>query len=228
MSVSSPIKAIPTSVLIVEDERIVAMDLQQTLRGMGYDAFAVASTADEAIARAMEKRPDLVLMDVRIKGKRDGIETAGILRERFGSPVVYLTAHADEPINPRAMGPSPYGYLLKPVKSAQLRSAIEIGFFRHGLERELEEARASLERVSTTDELTGLLNRRGFLLIAERQLRVAVRNKHKPILLFIDLNGLKAINDSLGHDVGDRALVETAAVLRRVFRAADVIGRLGG
>ena len=84
------------SVLIVEDERIVAKDLQQTLNDMGYDAFAIASSADEALMRASEKCPDVVLMDIRIKGQRDGIETASLLRDRFGVPIVYLTAHADE------------------------------------------------------------------------------------------------------------------------------------
>src|SRR5471032_3361012 len=72
------------SVLIVEDERIVAKDLQQTLAGLGYDAFAIASSAEEAIARVSERRPDVVLMDIRIKGERDGIQTAEILRRQFG------------------------------------------------------------------------------------------------------------------------------------------------
>src|SRR6188768_2723619 len=83
------------SVLIVEDEQIVALDLQQTLQGLGYEALAIAATAEEAILRASERRPDLVLIDIRIKGKRDGIETAAVLRDRFSIPIVFLTAHAD-------------------------------------------------------------------------------------------------------------------------------------
>src|SRR5437879_11987712 len=82
------------SVLIVEDERIVAKDLQQTLAGMGYDPFAIASSAEEAVARASERCPDVVLMDIRIKGRRDGVETAEILRQRFRVPAVYLTGLA--------------------------------------------------------------------------------------------------------------------------------------
>jgi PAS domain S-box-containing protein len=125
------------SVLIVEDERIVAKDLQQTLAGMGYDAFAIASSAEEALSRASEKCPDLVLMDIRIKGKRDGIETAALLRERFGVPVVYLTAHADEATIERAKKTEPHGYLMKPVKSAELRSAIEVSIHKHAMEKRL-------------------------------------------------------------------------------------------
>lgn len=127
------------SVLIVEDERIVAKDLQQTLAGMGYDAFAIASSADEAITRASENCPDVVLMDIRIKGRRDGVEAAAILRERFGVPVVFLTAHADDATIERAKRTEPHGYLVKPVKSAELRSAIEVAVYRHEMEKRLRE-----------------------------------------------------------------------------------------
>ena len=127
------------SVLIVEDERIVAKDLQQTLVGMGYDAYAIAASADEAIARATERCPDVVLMDIRIKGQRDGIEAAEILRREFGVPVIYLTAHSDDATIERAKRTEPHGYLLKPVKSAELRSVIEVSIYKHGMERRLRE-----------------------------------------------------------------------------------------
>jgi CheY-like chemotaxis protein/TolB-like protein len=119
------------AVLVVEDESIVAHDLQQTLSGLGYDAFGIAASADEALARASERRPDIALVDVRIKGKTDGIKAAQALQERFGVPVVYLTAHADDATLERAKQTRPYGYLLKPVKPAELKSAIEIALFRY-------------------------------------------------------------------------------------------------
>lgn len=127
------------SVLVVEDERIVALDLQQTLQRMGYDAYAIAASADEALERASERRPDVVLMDIRIKGERDGIETAALLRELFGVPVVYLTAHADDATIDRAKHTEPYGYLLKPVKSAELRSVLEVSHYKYEMERRLRE-----------------------------------------------------------------------------------------
>jgi PAS domain S-box-containing protein len=129
----------PRSVLIVEDERIVAKDLQQTLSDLGYDAYAIAASADEAIARASERCPDVVLMDIRIRGKLDGIQTAEILRRQFGVPVVYLTAHADDATVERAKRTEPYGYLLKPIKSAELRSAIEVCLYKHEMEKRLRE-----------------------------------------------------------------------------------------
>ena len=119
------------AVLVVEDESIVAHDLQQTLASLGYDAFGIAASADEALARASEKRPDVVLIDVRIKGRTDGIKAAQLLQQRFSVPVVYLTAHADDATLERAKQTRPYGYLLKPVKPAELKSAIEIALFRH-------------------------------------------------------------------------------------------------
>jgi PAS domain S-box-containing protein len=127
------------SVLIVEDERIVAKDLQHTLAAMGYDAFAIASSADEALSHATTRCPDLVLMDIRIKGVRDGIETAELLRRQFGVPVIYLTAHADDATIDRAKRTTPYGYLMKPVKAAELRSAIEVTIHRHEMEKQLRE-----------------------------------------------------------------------------------------
>jgi PAS domain S-box-containing protein len=126
-------------ILIVEDERIVALDLQQTLREFGFDGTDVASSADEAMACAAARRPGLVLMDIRIAGPRDGIETAVALKARFDVPVVYLTAHADEVTLQRATATTPHGYLLKPIKAAELRSAVEVSLVRHDLERRQRE-----------------------------------------------------------------------------------------
>jgi len=129
----------PASILIVEDERIVATDLQQTLTGFGYGTAGIASSCEEALARAEEQGPDLVLMDVRIKGDVDGVAAAELLRTRFDIPVVYLTAYADERTIGRAKITEPYGYLLKPVRPEELRSAIEVSLHKHGMEKKLRD-----------------------------------------------------------------------------------------
>jgi PAS domain S-box-containing protein len=126
-----------TSILIVEDEGIIAHNIQELLTSLGYDAFAIAASADEAVARASERCPDAVLMDVHIKGKLDGIETAAIVHDRFDVPIIYLTAHADEATLERAKKTEPFGYLVKPVKAAELRSAIEIACYKHAMESRL-------------------------------------------------------------------------------------------
>ena len=107
-----------TAILIVEDELILAKDLQRTLIDLGYDAYAIASSAEAAMKRADERCPDLVMMDIRIKGPRDGIETANILKKKFSTAIIYLTAHADPAMIERAKETEPHGYLIKPVSAA--------------------------------------------------------------------------------------------------------------
>src|SRR4051812_3626042 len=99
------------SILVVEDEAIVARDIQRTLQDLGYEVLEPAASCEEAILRASGRCPDLVLMDIRIQGQRDGVETAEILRKRFRVPVVFLTAYADDVTVERAKRAQPYGYL---------------------------------------------------------------------------------------------------------------------
>lgn len=120
--------------LVVEDESNVAHDIQQALTGFGHDALVVTSSAEAALARAAEKRPDVALVDIRIKGRMDGIKAAQLLQERFGVPVIYLTAHADDTTLQRAKQTQASGYLLKPVKPADLKRAIESAVFKHETE----------------------------------------------------------------------------------------------
>lgn len=128
-----------TVILVVEDERLVARDIQTSLTDLGYKVPSTAASADQAIRLASELCPDLVLMDIRIKGERDGIDTAAILRERFDVPIVYLTAYADEGTVERAKHTQPFGYLMKPVKTYELRSAIEIALFKHEMDKQLRD-----------------------------------------------------------------------------------------
>ncbi len=114
------------SILIVEDERIVAADLQEVLNGLGYDAYAIAASGAEALAIARKKRPDIVLMDVRIDGDVDGIEVATQLRREFDTAVIFVTALGDTVTAQRAKSADPYAYLIKPVTVPALRTSIEL------------------------------------------------------------------------------------------------------
>ena len=118
-------------ILIVEDERITAEDLRDILTDLGYTVTASVSSGADAIARAEETRPDLALMDIRIKGEMDGTATARVLRERFNIPVVYLTAHADSATVSRAKDAEPLGYITKPFQEAELHASIEIALHKH-------------------------------------------------------------------------------------------------
>lgn len=126
-------------VLVVDDERLVAREIAEDLEELGYEVAATASTADEALTLAREKRPDLVLLDVRIRGPRDGIDAAAALRDRFGIPVVYLTACSDTETLTRAKSTDPYAFLVKPVSPTELHSTVEIAMNRARIERTLSE-----------------------------------------------------------------------------------------
>jgi PAS domain S-box-containing protein len=136
------------AILIVEDERIVAAHLQRSLGDMGFDAFAIADSAEAAIACAAVKRPDVVLMDIRIKGPEDGIQTAAILKKKFPVIVIYLTAYADDTMIDRAKRTEPYGYLRKPVKDTDLRCMIDIAIYKRDMETTRETLRAAERRLS--------------------------------------------------------------------------------
>lgn len=127
------------SVMIVEDERLVAHDIADSLSRMGYDVTSTVASAEECFESARLRRPDLVLMDIHIEGELDGIQTAQQLREDFDIPVVFLSAYADDNTVNRAKLVSPLGYLLKPFRKSELKSAVEVGLFKHQMERRLRE-----------------------------------------------------------------------------------------
>ncbi len=131
-----------TKILIVEDEAITAVDLQYRLEDLGYDAPAIAASGEGAIKKAEEIKPDLVLMDITLKGDMDGIEAAGHIRNRFDIPVVYVTAYIDEERLGKIRVTEPYGYILKPCEDRELRPAIEMALQRHKLEKALRIAEA--------------------------------------------------------------------------------------
>jgi PAS domain S-box-containing protein len=117
-------------VLIVEDEPIVALDLKQELEMLGCEVLGVAESADEALVAAGVHRPDLALMDVRIVGSVDGIQTAGLLRAAYQVPVVFLTSYSDETTIARAAREMPYGYLTKPFQSGELKATLQVALHK--------------------------------------------------------------------------------------------------
>ena len=129
-------------ILIVEDQRLIAADLENTLKKLGYVVVGNVASGEDAITTSDQVRPELVLMDVRLRGEMDGIHAAEIIRDRFNVPVVYLTAYADEETILRAKKTTPYGYLVKPFNERELRATIEIAFYTHQMERTLADERA--------------------------------------------------------------------------------------
>jgi len=133
-----------TKILVVEDESIVARDIQSCVSELGYQSVGWAASGEEAIEKTAEIKPDLVLMDVRLPGGMDGISAAEEIRNRFQIPVVFLTAMGDNETLERAKLSGPFGYVLKPFVPSDLRLAIEFGVCRHQLECDLTEAHQEL------------------------------------------------------------------------------------
>lgn len=129
-----------TRILVVEDESIVALDIQQRLQRMGYQVVGVAATGEAAIRQAEQARPDLVLMDIKLRGEMDGIEAADTIRNRFHLPVIFLTAFADDTTLQRAAVTEAFGYILKPFEERELAINIEIALYKHEMERKLRES----------------------------------------------------------------------------------------
>jgi signal transduction histidine kinase len=133
-------------IMIVEDERILALDLAETLDELGYTVAGMASRGDEAIELARRLDPQLILMDVRLDGDLDGIATAETIRDEHDVPVVFLTAHADDDTLHRATSSDAAAYLVKPFKAPDLRCVIEIALHKHAADRRLRENERWLEQ----------------------------------------------------------------------------------
>jgi putative two-component system response regulator len=152
-----------TKIMVVEDERIVARDLSRQLTDLGYDVVATVYSGEEAVAKVREIHPDLVLMDIKLAGKMDGIEAAEKITALSGTPVVYLTSYADDKTFGRAKLTGPSGYILKPVEKKQLQVVIELALHRQGIELNLRKNHARLygsmkgmiEAIAATIELRG-------------------------------------------------------------------------
>ena len=149
----------PVKILVVEDEFITATDIQNSLRGMGYEVPAIADSGEEAIRKAGELRPSLVLMDISLKGKMDGIEAANQIRGKYDIPVIYLTAHSDESTFRGALVSEPFGYIIKPFEAREMKISIEMALYKHALDRELrasEETNRAL--LNATNDIMFLLD----------------------------------------------------------------------
>ena len=133
-------------ILVVEDEVLIARELQGRLQEMGYEAPEIAISGAEAVAKASLFAPDLILMDIHLKGELDGVDAAARIRAERSVPVVYLTAYADDETVQRARLTEAFGYLLKPFQARELQTTIEMALYKHQMELKLKQAHDQLQR----------------------------------------------------------------------------------
>jgi diguanylate cyclase (GGDEF)-like protein/PAS domain S-box-containing protein len=338
-------------ILIVEDEGLIARDIENMVKNAGYAVCGVVQSGPEAIRQAELLEPDLILMDIILQGDMDGIEAANIIRDRCGLPVIYLTSHADETTIERAKLSEPLGYTLKPVEQKELMTVMELALYKYKMELKLrereewlgtilqsigegvvatdrtgcvtfmnpvaekltgwrqqesigkpltsilhavDEDNGKLVRISIPeilaghfksplngtvqivnyqeripvelnatlirdakdgasglvlvlydlterkryeeklrhnavhDHLTDLPNRTLFFDRLSMALAQAQRDSHLVAIIMLDLDEFKKVNDTQGHNAGDRLLQGVAARLTHMFRRSDTIARLGG
>jgi diguanylate cyclase (GGDEF)-like protein/PAS domain S-box-containing protein len=338
-------------ILIVEDEGLIARDIENMVKNAGYAVCGVVQSGTEAVRQAEALEPDLVLMDIILQGEMDGIEAAYVIRERFNLPVIYLTSHTDETTLERAKVSEPFGYTLKPVEQKELMTVMEMALYKHKMELKLREReewlgtilqsigegviatdrtgcvtfmnpvaekltgwsqRESISKPLTSilhavdeesgklvrisipeilsgqlrnpvngtvqivnyedkipvelnatlirdgkdgasglvlvlydlterkryeetlrynavhDHLTGLPNRTLFFDRLSMALAQAQRESHLVAIIMLDLDEFKKVNDTHGHNAGDRLLQGVTERLTHMFRRSDTIARLGG
>jgi PAS domain S-box-containing protein len=134
-------------ILIVEDEAIVAEDLAMAISDMGYEVAGRAVSAEQATRKALELRPDLILMDIVLKGKKNGIDASHEIKKKISVPIIFLTAYSDTELIDKAKSIEPYAYIIKPFQEKQLFASIEMALYKNRMEKKLKE---SEERLSTT------------------------------------------------------------------------------
>lgn len=211
-------------VLLVEDQLDYASLLEKRLSRQTHPSFQV--TCAERLQSGLEVLAkggiDVVLLDLTLPDSR-GLETfLAVQKQAPNVPVVILTGTDNEGVGLEAVQRGAQDYLVKGQVDGKAIPRI-LGF---AIERHRKET--ALHQLSLIDPLTDLHNRRGFSILTEQQMKLACRTKKGMLLFFIDVDGLKQINDTYGHPEGDKALMEVAEILKITFRKSDIIARIGG
>ena len=208
-------------VLYVEDDMehaILIREFIEEIKTVHYKLTHV-QRLDEALVELDNDNYDVILLDLSLPDEQ-GVDTVARVCEKAPDiPVVVMSGTDDETMAIKALQKGAQEYLVKgKVQSHALSRILRYAIMRH-------KGRVELQSLSLVDDLTGLYNKRGFILFAQQQLSLSVRAKRGMILFFIKLNGLKEIKDKSGHQSGDLALIETASILKEVFRDSDIVGR---
>jgi diguanylate cyclase (GGDEF)-like protein len=207
-------------ILIVDDKEQVRNFIVSLLSNYGHSC-ETAKDGIEALEKIKKNSFDAAVIDI-VMPLMDGITlTKELLRLYPSLPVMIMTGHADEHSAGSAIAAGAREFIKKPF-------SIDEFILRFDKMMRDHKGKEELLALSLTDELTGLYNRRRFFILTEQYLKVAIRTKKRPLLLFVDMDDLKWINDHYGHNKGDQALIGLANILKKTFRESDIIARIGG
>lgn len=211
-------------ILLIEDSAADVRLISEMLGEVGVSAFDLewADSISQGLKRLSEEPFDALLLDLCLPDSYGMGTLERIVAGVPEIPVIVLTGLADDTLGVEAVHKGAQDYLVKGSVNADLL----MRSIRYSIER--KRLMTELHKQSIHDDLTGLYNRRGFFTVSEQQIKVAEREKRSLWFVVADLDGLKEINDTLGHEAGDQAIKDAADILRDVFRAADIIGRIGG
>lgn len=210
-------------ILYVEDDidhATLISELIKEIKNVHYELTHV-QRLDEALLELDNDNYDIILLDLSLPDEQ-GVDTiVRVCEQKPDIPVVVISGTDDETMAVKALQKGAEEYLVKgKVKSHSLSRILRYAIMRH-------KGRAELHALSLVDDLTGLYNRRGFILFAQQQLSIAIRTKRGMILFFIHLEGLNEISEKFGHQCEDMAKIETAKILKEVFRESDIVARHG-
>jgi len=207
-------------ILVIDDDEPMGKLVVSLLSPRGHQCVT-ASSGREALDKIMETKFDALITDIAMP-EMDGITLIKEVSKHYQNiPVMVMTGYTEEYSAETIIASGAREFIKKPFSISEFPVRFDMMMRDHKIEE-------ALQALSLTDELTGLYNRRRFFVLTEQYLKLSVRTKKKLLLLFIDMDNLKWINDHHGHNEGDQALIDLANILRNTFRESDIVARIGG
>ena len=216
-------------ILLVDDDKVNLDLLAEFLGNRGYKTTSIQS-GQEAIDFLKENSCNLILLDIIMPGL-NGFETCTKIKQMKSTreiPIIFLTANNDHDSIIRGFQSGGVDYVTKPFNSLELLYRIDTQLKLQERTNALKKALKEVERLATTDHLTKIFNRMRFDILLKQQIEISQRYNSHLSILFIDIDHFKFINDTFGHDVGDKVLVELVEVVKTILRNSDMFSRWGG